>query len=150
MKINILTYVIVIPDEATERFKQALYDSDWVERETCDNPSKCYKLFLKNFLTIYENIFPRKNIKLKVKDIQRPWITSEIKKFSKRIQRLYEKCLKTRIQKSELEYKNHKNLFEAIKKHSKKLWEKKKITSNHFEKKYLWKKKEITDTKSIA
>ena len=40
-------YKIVITDNATERFNQALYESDWVEIETCDNPSDRYKLFLK-------------------------------------------------------------------------------------------------------
>lgn len=81
-------YKRVITDDATERFNQALHKSDWDEIETCDNPSKCYKLFLKNFLTIYENIFPRKKIKLKIKDIQSPWITSGIITCSKQKQRL--------------------------------------------------------------
>ena len=81
-------YKTGITDEATERFDQALYESDWVEIETCDNPSDCYKLFLKKFLTINENIFPRKKIKLMVKGIQSPWITSGIKKYSKLKQRL--------------------------------------------------------------
>ena len=40
-------YKIVITDNAIERFNQALYESDWVEIETCDNPSDRYKLFLK-------------------------------------------------------------------------------------------------------
>ena len=117
------TYVYkrVITDETTERFNQTLYETDWVEIETCDNPSECYKLFLQKFLTIYENFFPRKKIKLKLKDIQSPCIASGIKKSSKRKQRLYDKILKTRNQKSELEYKNYKNLFETIKKRSKKL-----------------------------
>ena len=82
-------YKRVITDEATERFNQALYESDWVEIETCDNPSDCYKLFFKKFLTINENFFPRKKIlKLMVKGIQSPWITSGIKKPSKLNQRL--------------------------------------------------------------
>ena len=98
---NKRTYVYkgVITDEATERFNQALYKTDWLEIETCNNPSERYKLFLKKFLSIYENIFPREKIKLKVKDIQSPWITNGIKKFSKRKQRLYDKFLKTRSQK---------------------------------------------------
>ena len=117
------TYVYkrVITNEATECSNQALYGSDWVETKACDDPSECYKLFSKKFLTIYENFFPRKKIKLKVKEIQSPWITSGIKKSSKRKQRLYEKFLKTRNQKSELEYKYYENLFETIKKRSKKL-----------------------------
>ena len=28
--------------DATQRFNQARYESDWVEIETCDNPSECY------------------------------------------------------------------------------------------------------------
>ena len=65
-------------DDATERFNLVLYESDWDEIETCDNPSECSILLLKKFLTIYENVFPRKKIKLKVKDIQSQWITSRI------------------------------------------------------------------------
>ena len=57
----------VIIDDAPERFNQTLYESDWFEIENCDNPSECYKLFFKKFLTIYENFFPGKKIKLKVK-----------------------------------------------------------------------------------
>ena len=51
------TYVYkrVITNEATELFNQTLYETDWLETETCDNPSECYKLFLKIFLTIYGN-----------------------------------------------------------------------------------------------
>ena len=90
-------YKRVITDDATERFNQALHKSDWDEIETCDNPSKCYKLFFKIFLTIYENSFLRKTIELGLKDIQNPWITSEIKRSFQRKQRLYE--LKTRNEK---------------------------------------------------
>ena len=64
------------------------FKAGWVEIETCDNPSECYKLFLAKFVTIYENVLPRKKIKLKVKDIQNPCITSGVKKPSKRKQRL--------------------------------------------------------------
>ena len=115
-------YQRVIADEITKRFYQALYETDWVEIGTCNNPCECYKLFLKKFLTIYENLFPRKKIKPKVKDIQSPWIASGIKKWnSKHKQHLHDKSLKTRSQKSELEYKNYKNLVQTVKKRSKKL-----------------------------
>ena len=68
---------MVIRNYATERFNQAFYESDWDEIETCDNPPECYKLFLNKFFTNYKKSFPRKRIKLKVKDIQRPWIISK-------------------------------------------------------------------------
>ena len=45
-------YNRVITDDATERFNDALYETDWVEIETYDNPSECYKSFFKNFLLL--------------------------------------------------------------------------------------------------
>ena len=60
-------------------------------------------------------------IKLKAEEIQSPWLTSGIKKSSKRKQSLFEKFLGTRSNKSELKYKNYKTLFEAIQKYSKNL-----------------------------
>ena len=48
-------------------------------------------------------------------------MTSEIKKCFKSKQRLYQKFLKTRNHKSELEQKNYKNLFEEIAERPKKL-----------------------------
>ena len=118
--------------------------------------------FLKNFLLF-----------TKIKDIQSPWIKSGIKKSSKHKQRPYDKFLKTRSQKSELEYKNYKNLFETIKKRSKKLhyskliikykenikktWsaikeaiEKEKNYEQSFPQKIFVEEKEITDIKYIA
>ena len=80
----------LITDDANERFNQALYESHWVDIETCDNSSECNKLFLKNSYYLQKS-FSRKKIKLKVKDIQSPLITSGIKKFSKRKQGLHEK-----------------------------------------------------------
>ena len=50
----------------------------------------------------------------------RPRITLGIRKSSKRKQRLYEKFLKTRNAKSEAEYKVYRNMFEIIKRKSKK------------------------------
>ena len=84
MKINTLTFKRLITDGATERFNQALYESDWVEIETCNTSSECYKLFFKKFLTIYENINPRKKIKLMVKVKLSSRTTSGIKKSPKR------------------------------------------------------------------
>ena len=85
-------------------------------------------------------LFSTKKIKIKAKDLQSPWITNGIKKSSKCKQRLYNKFLKNRSEKIETKYKNYKNLFEAIKKRSKK---------NHFSKLILIFKKNITKTWEI-
>ena len=77
-------------------FCQKLHESDWAETETSRNPNVCYKIFLKIFLSLYDEYFVIKMIKLKTKDMQSPWITTGIKKSSKHKQRLFEKFLKTK------------------------------------------------------
>ena len=59
-------------------------------------------------------------LKVKFRSNQSPWITKGIAKSSKKETRLYEKFLKNRTQKNEKTYKTYKNLFESIKKRSKK------------------------------
>ena len=110
-----------INSEMVEKFNQKLYKIDWNEVKSCKHPSESYEIFRTKFLSIYDDFFPKKKIKVKSKDIQSPWITAGIKKSSKRKQRLYEKFLKCRSERNEDEYKNYKRLFETIKKRSKKL-----------------------------
>ena len=61
------TYVYkrVITDEATERFNQTLYETDWVEIETCNNPSECYKLIFKKISYYLRKLFSKKEDKTK-------------------------------------------------------------------------------------
>ena len=61
-------------------------------------------------------------MKMKTKDLERPWITKGTKKSSKKKQRLYSKFLKKRNEKTKKEYQDYKKLFESIKKRSKKLY----------------------------
>ena len=53
---------------------------------------------------MYGNFFSIKKIKLTLKDLKNPWIKPEIRRSSKRKQRLYHKCLKNRIPKNERDY----------------------------------------------
>ena len=110
-----------INSETVEKFNQKLYEIDWNDVKSCENPSESYEVFQTKFLSIYDAFFPKKKIKVKSKDIQSPWITAGIKNTSKRKQRLYEKFLKCRNKRNEDEYKNYQRLFETIKKRSKKL-----------------------------
>ena len=81
-----------------------------------------------NFFSLYNECFPKTKVKLKPQKPFRPWVTLGIRKSSKRKQRLYEKFLKTRNAKIEAEYKACKNMFEIIKRKSKR---------NYYSKKYL-------------
>ena len=59
----------------------------------------------------------------KTKKISRPWITQrQLKKLSKKKQRLYEKFLWSRNYRNEKAYKLYRNLFEKLKFQSKKLY----------------------------
>ena len=107
--------------ESTELFKQKLYETNWDDTEVSQNPDEACKSFLNKFSDLYDTYFPKNQVKLKSKDLQSPWITNGIRKSSKRKQRLYEKFLKNRNEKIEVQYKTYKKLFESIKKRSKKL-----------------------------
>ena len=53
-----------------EMFHQKLCKTDWAETETSRNPNVCYKIFLKKFMSLYDEYFPIKIINLKTKDIK--------------------------------------------------------------------------------
>ena len=100
---------------------QKLYEIDGNEVKSCEHLCESYKIFLTKFHSISDDLFPKKKIKVKSKDIQSPWITARIKKSSKRKQRLYENFLKYRSERNKDKYKNYKGLFETINKRPKKL-----------------------------
>ena len=68
-------------------------------------PNEAYNIFLKIFSDLYDVAFPKKEIEIKSKYLNTPWITKEIRKSSKRKQRLYEKYLKIRSKENERELK---------------------------------------------
>ena len=109
---NEVTYIYKrnINSETIEKFNQKLCEINWNEVKNCEHPSESYQKFLTKLLSIYDDFFRMKKIKVKSKDIQSPWITAGIKKTSKR------KFLKCRSERNEGEYKNYKRLFETIKK----------------------------------
>ena len=82
--------------------------------------NNAYNEFLRIFLGLYNEAFPKQKIKIKQKSFNSPWMTKGLVKSSKKKQRLYEKCLKNRNSENELNYKQHKTLFKSLKKKSKK------------------------------
>ena len=64
--------------------------------------------------------FPLTEIEIKSKNLKTPWFSKELKKSSKTKQGLYIKFLKNNSAESEEKNKNYKNLFEKLKKKSKK------------------------------
>ena len=109
-----------INEESVENFKNILSLTDWndVLGKTITNESN--DEFVKKFSLIYDDCFPIKVIEIKTKNLLSPWITKGIKESSKRKQKLYEEFLKKKPSKNEREYTDYKQLFEKIKKDSKK------------------------------
>ena len=83
-------------------------------------------------------MFPKSEVKVKFKSDQSPWITKGIAKSSKKKQRLYEKFLKNRTPKNEETYKTYKNLFETIKRRSKKKFYSEKLQKFKGDAKKTW------------
>ena len=77
-------------------------------------------------------------VKVNFKSDQSPWITKGIAKPSKKKQRLYEKFLKNRTPKNEETYKTYKNLFETIKRRSKKKFYSEKLQKFKGDAKKTW------------
>ena len=125
------------------------------------------------FSSLYDKCFPKKKIKLKPQKYNNPWITKGIKKSSKRKQKLYEKFLKNRNEKNEKLYKSYINLFESVKRKSKRVYYSSKILELKNNAKKTWgvmkeliaktrntesslpiklviEKKEVTEIKDIA
>ena len=107
-------------ENALNCFKQALFETSWDSVKNLKQPNEAYNKFLEIFTELYQEYFPIRKIKIKPKRALSPWITNGIVKSSKRKQKLYEKFLKHRTPINEANYKAYKNLFETIKRKSKK------------------------------
>ena len=107
-------------DVSINAFKNLLQNVNWNKIYTQEDANKAYNLFLNLFLNCYEKAFPIIKLKIKTKTFLSPWMTKGILKSSKKKQKLYEKFLKHRTVGNLEKYKNYKNLFEMIKRRSKK------------------------------
>ena len=64
-------------------FRLKLHEADWGEIETSRNPDVCYEIFSKKLMSLLDECFPIKVIKLKTKGIKTPWITAGKKEIIK-------------------------------------------------------------------
>ena len=107
-------------DQSIGKFKQKLRHIDWNNIKILRNVNDAFSKFLEIFLSLYNEFFPKIQVKLKPQRQFNPWITKGIRKSSKKKQKLYENFLKKRTKQSETEYKVYKNMLESIKHKSKK------------------------------
>ena len=111
----------IITDTKINNFRTRLSNINWSDVLKLKNPNDSYNLFIKIFSKLYVEFFPLKTIKIKKKSLLSPWMSRGLLKSSKQKQRLYNKFLKHRTYTNETNYKTYKNLFEKIKKVSKKV-----------------------------
>ena len=97
-------------DENIQNFQFLLEDINWDQFVHSNPPNEAYNILLKMFSDLYDVAFPNKNIEIKSKHLNTPWITKGLRKSSKRKQRLYEKYLKIRSKENEKSYNTYKNL----------------------------------------
>ena len=83
-----------ISDQSIDKFKQKLRNIDWNNIKILRNVNDAYSKFLEIFLSLYNECFPKIKVKLKPQRQLNPWITKGIRKYSKKMQNLYEKFLK--------------------------------------------------------
>ena len=83
----------------------------WDQLLPSNAPNEAYNIFLKIFSDLYDVAFPKKEIEIKSKYLNTPWITKRIRKSSKSKQHLNEKHLKIRSKENKKTYKTYKNLY---------------------------------------
>ena len=125
-------------ENAFNCFKQALFETSWDSVKNLKEPNEPYNKFLEIFIELYEEYFLIRKIKTKPKRALSPSITNGIAKSSKRKQNLYEKFLKHCTPINEANYKAYKNLFETIKRKSKKRFYLEKLIKFRGDAKETW------------
>ncbi|XP_065664776.1 uncharacterized protein LOC136086406 [Hydra vulgaris] len=138
---KIKTYKSKINKFAIQQFKDSLSAEEWDKvYHECNlgHTNSAYNNFEKIFLKSYNMHFPIKVKFIKEKHLKCPWITKGIKKSSKKKQKLHIKYLKNRNEANLNVYKQYKNLFEKIKKNSKKNYYSNKIKNTNGDIKKTW------------
>ena len=140
-----------INDKSIAYFKTLLSIVDWKQVLNENSPNNAHNEFLKIFLGLYNEAFPKQKIKIKRKSFNSPWMTKGLVKSSKKKQRLYVKFLKNRNPEKELNYKQYRTLFESLKKKSEKTYYSDLIDSHKYNIKKTWNiMKEIIGNKRVT
>ena len=77
---NKVTYITkrVINNNAIELFKQDFLKTSWDDVINNKNPNDAYNYFSHKLVILYDKYFPKRNIRIHKKDLQRLWITRGI------------------------------------------------------------------------
>ena len=118
----------IFNETSRETFKLRLREINWDNLKTSNDSNLAYNEFL-----------PRVKMNMKARNSFRSWITNGIANSSKKKQKLYEKYSKNHNPQNLAPCKTYKNLFETIKRKSKKNYNSEKILSFKGDTKKSWK-----------
>ena len=91
-------------------FRYELQNVDWSSVYNTSDINESYRSFIDIFINFYNRCFPLTKLSRKrAKD--KPWITSALKKCSRKKNSLYRQWIKTRNVNDERKYKNYKKIF---------------------------------------
>ena len=134
-------------ETSIESFRLRLWGIKWDRFKTSNHSNLVFNEFLDTFTSLYDDCFPGVKIKKKVRNPFRPRITKDIAKSSSKKQKLYEKYLKNRNPQNLATCKTCENLFQTIKRKSKKSYYSEKILSFKGDAKKTWRTmKDLTGT----
>ena len=133
-----IIYKRTFNEESVDDFKYLLNHVDWNYIVNSDT-NESYKNLKMKFSELYDVAFPETKIEIKAKNLLSSWLTKGLRKSSKRKQKLYEKFLKKRNLANEMAYKSYKNLFEKLKKSSKRSYYQDKLKKCESNIKSTWK-----------
>ena len=119
----------IFNETSRESFRVRLREIKWDNLKTSNDSNLAFNEFLDTFTSLYDDRFPRLKIKVKAQNSFKPSISKGIAKSSKKKQELYKKYLKNRNLQNLATYKTYKNVFETIKRKSKKNYYSEKILS---------------------
>ena len=134
-------------ETSVESFRLRLWGIKWDRFKTSNNSNLVFNEFLDTFTSLYDDCFPSVKIKKKARNPFGPRITKGIAKSSSKKQKLYEKYLKNRNPQNLATCKTYENLFQTIKRKSKKNYYSEKILSFKGDAKKPWRTmKDLTGT----
>ena len=101
-----------IHDKSVAYYKTPLSIADWKHVLNKSSPNNAHNGFLRIFLDLYNEAFPKQRIKIKRQSFNSSWLTKSLVKPSKKEQRLYENFLKNRNpeRKQYKQYKQYKTI----------------------------------------
>ena len=82
-------YKGIINENQIKAFKSRLSEISWKIIKSIKDPKESYKKFIAILTSIYDEFFPKNQIKVRHNKNSTPWITKGIAKSSKRKQKLY-------------------------------------------------------------